>query len=53
MSEDKFTPKIIRIDLDGYKIAQAIAEKKLKALDDLRLEYIKQTKSEIIDFKAL
>jgi hypothetical protein len=53
MSEDKFTPKIIRIDLEGYKIAQAIAEKKLKALDDLRLEYIKQTKSEIIDFKAL
>jgi hypothetical protein len=27
MSEDKFTPKIIRIDLEGYKIAQAIAEK--------------------------
>lgn len=50
---DKFTPQIITIDIDAYKNAQAIAEKKLKALDDLRLEYIKQCKSEIIDFKAL
>lgn len=51
--QDKFTPQIIRIDNEAYKIAQVIAEKKLKALDDLRLEFIKQCKCELIDFKAL
>jgi|AntAceMinimDraft_6_1070360.scaffolds.fasta_scaffold46572_1 hypothetical protein len=53
MVNKKFIPKIIFIDIEALKIAESLVEKKLTALDDLRLEFINLTNLSKVDFNLL